>query len=107
MQRIYHDLFRIAERILQIDPCYQVFWNGECERYEVFWHGKLAFIVPFDALDVRTLTYAQRTRRENADDIEREIDEGNAAIFQERDKKIQALKAQIKDYVKYDFERFN
>ena len=107
MQRIYHDLFHIAERILQIDPCYQVFWNGERERYEVFWHGKLAFIVPFDALDVRTLTYAQRTRRENADDIEREIDEGNAAIFQEQNKKIQALKVQIKDYVKYDFERFN
>ena len=79
MQRIYHDLFHIAERLLQIDPCYQVFWNGERERYEVFWHGKLAFIVPFDALDVRTLTYAQRTRRENADDIEREIDESNAA----------------------------
>ena len=107
MQRIYHDLFHIAERLLQIDPCYQVFWNGERERYEVFWHGKLAFIVPFDALDVRTLTYAQRTRRENDDDIEREVDEGNAAIFQEQDKKIQALKAQIKDYVKYDFERFN
>lgn len=107
MQRIYHDLFHIAERILQIDPCYKIFWHGERERYEVFWHGKLAFVVPFDALDVRTLEYAKRTRRENADDIEREIDEGNAAIFQEQDKKIKALQAQIKDYVKYDFERFN
>ncbi|MCQ2382278.1 MAG: hypothetical protein MJ060_00320 [Clostridia bacterium] len=107
MQRIYHDLYHIAERILQIDPLYEIYWHGELERFEVFWHGKLAFVVPFDALDVRTLTYAQRTRRENADDIEREIDEGNAAIFQEQDKKIQALKAQIKDYVKYDFERFN
>ena len=56
---------------------------------------------------MRTLIYAQRTRRENADDIEREIDEGNAAIFQEQERKIQVLKDQIKDYVKYDFERFN
>lgn len=107
MQKIYHDLFHIAERILQIDSFYEIFWNSELERFEVFWHGKLAFVVPFDALDVRTLTYAQRTRRENADDIEREIDEKNAAIFQEQAKKIQAMKAKIKDYVKYDFERFN
>ena len=107
MQRIYHDLFHIAERLQQIDPCYEVYWHGERERFEVFWHGKLAFVVPFDALDVRTLDYAKRTRRENADDIEREIDEGNAAIFQEQDKKIKALQAQIKDYVKYDFERFH
>ena len=107
MQKIYHDLFHIAERILQIDPFYEIFWNGKFERFEVFWHGKLAFVVPFDALDVRTLEYTQHTRRENADDIEREIDEKNAAIFQEQAKKIQAMKAKIKDYVKYDFERFN
>ena len=107
MQKIYHDLFHIAERILQIDPFYEIFWNGKFERFEVFWHGKLAFVVPFDVLDVRTLVYAQKTRRENADDIEREIDEGNAAVFQAQEKKIQAMKAKIKDYVKYDFERFN
>lgn len=107
MQKIYHDLFHIAERILQIDPYYEIYWNGERERFEVQWHGKLAFVVPFDELDVRTLVYAQRTRRENADEIEREIDERNAAIFQEQAKKVEALKAQIKDYVKYDFERFN
>lgn len=107
MRKIYHDLFHIAERIRQIDPCYVIYWNGGAERYEVFWHGKLAFVIPFDCLDVRTLVYAQRTRRENADEIEREIDEGNAAIFQAQNKKIAALKAQIKDYVKYDFERFN
>lgn len=107
MQKIYHDLFHIAERILQIDPFYEIFWNGELARFEVFWHGKLAFVVPFDALDVRTLLYTQRTRRENADDIEREIDEGNAAVFEAQAKKIQAMKAKIKDYVKYDYERFN
>ncbi len=107
MQRIYHDLFHIAERIQQIDPLYEIYWNGERERYEIFWRDKLAFVIPFDALDVRTLNYTQRTRRENADDIEREIDEGNAAIFQEQNRKIQAMKAKIKDYVKYDFERFN
>ena len=87
MQKIYHDLFHIAERILQIDPFYEIFWNGKFERFEVFWHGKLAFVVPFDVLDVRTLVYAQKTRRENADDIEREIDEGNAAVFQAQAKK--------------------
>ena len=107
MQKIYHDLFHIAERILEIDPLYEIFWNRELKRFEVFWHGKLAFVVPFDVLDVRTLEYTKRTRRENADDIEREIDEGNAAIFQEQAKKIEAMKAQIKDYVKYEFERFN
>ena len=107
MQKIYHDPFYIAKRILQIDPFYEIIWNGELERFEVLWHGKLAFVVPFDALDVRTLEYTQRTRRENADDIEREIDEKNSAIFQEQAKKIQAMKAKIKDYVKYDFEKFN
>ena len=58
MQRIYHDLFHIAERILQIDPAYEIYWHGEKERFEVFWHGKLAFVVPFETLDVRTLVYA-------------------------------------------------
>ncbi|MCQ2382206.1 MAG: hypothetical protein MJ054_02775 [Clostridia bacterium] len=107
MQKIYHDLFHISERILQIDPYYEIFWNGECNRFEVFWHGKLAFVIPFNELDVRTLTYTQRTRRENADEIEREIDEGNARIVQEQTKKIQAMQAKIKDYVKYDFERIS
>ena len=107
MQKIYHDLFHIAERIRQIDQCYMIYWHAERERYEVYWHDKLAFVVPFDTLDVRTLEYAKRTRRENADEIEREIDEGNAAIFQAQNKKIQAMQAKIKDYVKYDFERFN
>ena len=107
MQKICHDLFHLSERIKAIDPDYEIYRNQRLNRWEVHWHGKLAFVVPFDELDVRTLVYTQQTRRENADDIEREIDEGNAAIQQEQTKHIEKMKAKIKDYVKYDFERFN
>lgn len=107
MKKICHDLFNICGRIKEIDKDYTIFRNLEKDRFEVHWRGKFAFVIPFDSLDVRTLTYTKKTRRENADEIEREIDEGNLQIFQEQSKKIQKLQAKIKDYVKYDFERFN
>lgn len=107
MQPISHDLFNIAGRLRQIDPAYSLYRNAEQDRYEVFWYDKLAFVVPFDRLDERTLVYAKKTRRENADELEREIDEGNAAIAQAQARTLQKMKDQIKDYVQYDFERFN
>lgn len=107
MKQICHDLFNISGRLKTIDQDYTVWCNLVQDRLEVHWRGKLAFVVPFDFLDSRTLDYARKTRRENADEIEREIDEGNARIFQEQAKQIQKMQAKIKDYVKYDFERFN
>ncbi len=103
MKPISHDLFNIAERLRQIDPDYLLYRDYAKNRFVVYWRGKLAFVVPFEHLDERTLVYAQKTRRENADELEREIDEGNAAVWREQSK----MKEQIKDYVQYDFERFN
>lgn len=107
MQKICHDLFNISGRIKMIDPAYTIYRNGAKDRLEVYWRGKFAFVIPFDFLDERTLFYTKKTRRENADEIERDLDEGNAQIFQAQAKTIQKLQAKIKDYVKYDFERFN
>ena len=107
MKPICHDLFNIAERLRNIDPDYVLCRDNTQNRFVVYWRGKLAFVVPFDRLDERTLVYAKKTRRENADELEREIDEGNAAIWQEQVKTIEKMKNQIKDYVLYDFERFN
>ncbi len=107
MQKICHDLFNISDRIKKIDRDYQIFRNAEKNRFEVYWRGKFSFVIPFDVLDERTLFYTKKTRRENADDIERDIDEGNQKIEMERQKNIEKVKAKIKDYVKYEFERFN
>lgn len=107
MQKICHDLFNIVGRLQQIDADYAVYRNCAKDRFEVFWRGKFAFVVPFDRLDNRTLVYTKKTRRANADELEREIDESNAAIYQSQNQTIQKMKAKIKDYVKYDFERFN
>ena len=95
------DLFKISNRIKDIDPQYEIRGN------KVFWRGKFAFVNPFDYLDERLLVYTRKTRRENADEIEREIDEANAKIERDKQKNISELKTKIKDYVKYDFERIN
>jgi hypothetical protein len=103
MEAITHDLFDVSTRIKDIDADYTICRNSTENRFEVYWHGLFAFVVPFDCLDERTLVYTQKTRRERDRSIEREIDEGNDKIEQEKQKNIDLMKAKIKDYTDYYF----
>ncbi len=81
---ITDDLFDIANRLKAIDQNYRVFFNVETQKFEV--HnmaqrlGTLAFVVPFDELDARTVQYARFTRVENAQKLFDEVDKHNQSL---------------------------
>ena len=66
---ITDDLFDISRRLKSVDEDYRLYYNGAKRRYEV--HNRkqcgstLAFVVPFEELDARTVEYARKTRAEN------------------------------------------
>lgn len=91
LQKISDDLFDICSRLLSVNDGYRVYFNRKTNKYEVHdihqKDGTLAFVVPYDRLDARTVFYAQKTARQNADKIFAEIDEANAKADREKVKK--------------------
>ena len=84
------DMFRVEERLKEIDPTYEVFYNKKDKRFEVYSKKaglvSLAFISPFDSLDARLISYARKTRAERADKIIKEIEEENEKIEKANEK---------------------
>ncbi|MCL2846850.1 MAG: hypothetical protein FWE38_04120 [Firmicutes bacterium] len=85
MEEVTSDLFDIAMRLRDIDDSYRVFYNGRCERFEVHNATRptvltMQFVVPYDVLDERTILHARRTRKDNAAEIENEIDLHNREL---------------------------
>jgi hypothetical protein len=83
--RVEGDVHGIAKRLREVDEAYTVFWNNAVARFEVHTGADpsartLAFIVPYEELDARAVEYAWRTRRENFDEIEREIELNNEEV---------------------------
>ncbi len=78
---ICNDLFDIAARLKSINDGYRVFFNKDKQRFEV--HDvnckplSLAFVVPYDELDSRTVDYALFTRVENAENVFKQVEESN------------------------------
>jgi len=100
LQSVKNDLFGIARRLMQIRPNYHLLWNNRRQRYEVHMSAladalSLAFIVPFDALDERTLEYAYRTKIENLDELAREFDAENAEIERSAKRSLQDSAAEL------------
>lgn len=81
---ITDDLYGIADRLQSVCDTYRVYYNGALSRYEVHdvaQHGDtLAFAVPYDELDDRTVKYARYTRRQNADCVFADIERHNAKL---------------------------
>ena len=101
MNKVTYDLFGIATRLLKIDPSYSVYYNNSKQRYEVHSNMGLAFIVPYDCLDSRTIDYARKTLRQNADIIEQEIETHNAGVVNAA--KINADKAAVELQQRLEF----
>ena len=86
--KIEKDLFSIADRLKEIDGRYEVYRNTLAHRFEVYVERALQFVVPFQKLDARTLEFARKTRIERAEKIIKEMDEINARIEKQKEKKI-------------------
>ena len=78
------DLYDIAKRLREIDEDYFVFYSYKKKRYEVHNRSQrgntLAFTVPYNELDTRTLSFARRTRRERAEKLMREMERENEIL---------------------------
>jgi len=71
--QIFGDPFFIVQRLKEIDPSYEVYYNLATSCYEVHSNEQVknsyCFRVPYDVLDERTIWHAKRTRAENRDKI--------------------------------------
>ena len=92
------DLFNIAARLKSINKDYRVFWNNRDNRFEIHTHS-LEFTVK--ELDERVLEHAQRTRKENADAIEQEVNEHNAVIASSAKQSIARVNIALADMMDY------
>ncbi|MBO4381144.1 MAG: hypothetical protein J5815_03210 [Clostridia bacterium] len=84
LQKIDNDLYSIADRLKEIDPRYELFWNRRAHRFEIYAQGVLQIAVPFDRLDERTVRLSRETRLENAERLIRGIEEENARLDAQR-----------------------
>ncbi len=84
LQKIWHDLYEIATRLLEIDQRYELFYNHRQKRYEIHSNGVLQIAVPFDRLDARTISLARETRLERMNEIVADIEKNNRLLDEKR-----------------------
>jgi len=100
LHQVRDDVFRIGERLLHINKAYRVFWNNFANRYEV--HTKqLEFVVPYDCLDSRTLELARKSRKQNADAIERELERHNDDVACREQKRFEIRRFDLEDMLAF------
>lgn len=92
--RIYNDLYDVCDRVKEIHPDYEIYYDTTGKRYEVFAKGKLQVVCPYEKLDARLIDYLYKTRIERLDKILKEIDDRNLKIEAAKEK-------ELKDKVDY------
>lgn len=92
--RIYNDLYDVCDRVKEIHPDYEIYYDTTGKRYEVFAKGKLQVVCPYEKLDARLIDYLYKTRIERLDKILKEIDDQNMKIEAAKEK-------ELKDKVDY------
>lgn len=84
LKRIEGDIFGVASRLLEIDRAYELYFNGDKNRYEVYSrHGDnlvLEVVSPFEGLDARLVAHTRKTRREFARENIARMEEENRHI---------------------------
>ena len=59
--RIYNDLYDVCDRVKEIHPDYEIYYDTAGKRYEVFAKGKLQVVCPYEKLDARLIdTFIKR-----------------------------------------------
>ncbi|MCM1290290.1 MAG: hypothetical protein NC132_04575 [Corallococcus sp.] len=89
LTEITDDLFGIASRLKGVNPCYKIFHNPQTDKFEVHDVSRgagntLAFVVPYNELDARTVDFAMFTRVENARKVFREVEDHNCKLQREQ-----------------------
>lgn len=83
---ITQDLFDIAQRLKGINANYKLYFNKATQQYQVYQTKGLgevlAFVVPYDQLDARTLQYARYTSVCNAKQVFADIEKHNRQLEQ-------------------------
>ena len=100
------DLFNIGKRLKEIDPVYRIYRNNREDRYEVHNSNRpdvmsLCFAVPYPELDERVLDHARKTRKQNYDAIEAELNAHNAEIEHSAQKSMRTATAELGDMFEY------
>ena len=104
MIKITHDLLNIAHRLVEIDKDYHVFYNNTLDRFEVHNRehpGFLSLCFTASELDNRVLDTARRTRKENYDEIQDEIDKHNQEIEMHAASKVVQAQTKLADMLAY------
>lgn len=101
MYKIEADLFDVASRIKEIDARYDIYYNTQKERYEVFVEGERQCVVPFAALDERTVRYLRKTRKERLDRLLAEIEWANASLEAAEGKRREEIALKAKALISY------
>ena len=82
--KIDNDCFFIAQRLKEVDPTYEIYFNLATGAYEVHSNGQAkstyCFKVPYGVLDERTIIFARKTRTQNINAILNEIDKENRLL---------------------------
>ena len=86
--KITNDLFDVAARLKSVNENYVVYYNVAKRRYEVYDGDSFAFVVPYPELDCRTVDYARKTAKQNADRLFEEIERNNQAVARQSAKDI-------------------
>lgn len=98
--KVTDDLYRIAHRIKEIDPRYELYFNRSKKRFEIYANGAMQIALPFDRLDARTVEFARKTRLENAQNLISEIERNNEFLDkQKRRESFDRHIAQMEDWL--------
>ena len=83
---IKNDVLSIAKQIKQIDNNYILVFNNKNLRFEVYYKNlsNLQVVLPFGALDGRSVKFVAQTKVENSKKLMQEIEEYNKKL--EKDK---------------------
>lgn len=89
--KIENDCCFICERIKEIDPSYEIYFNLESNSYEVHSSQQVknsyCFKVPYSQLDSRAIDFAFKTRVQNIEKILAQIDKDNQILYEKEVKK--------------------
>ena len=80
------DCYFISQRIKEVDPSYEIYFNTDTKSYEVHSNQQVknsyCFKVPYQTLDERTITFAHKTKVENMDAVIKEIERNNQLLYE-------------------------
>ncbi len=95
--KVENDCCFICQRIKEVDPSYQIFYNTSTSSYEVHSSEQVknsyCFKVPYPQLDARVIEFAYKTKVANIDALIAEIDKNNQLLYEkELKKQVNSLK---------------